>query len=113
MSEEKNYPSLIQQGKNLANFSWDLLNYIIKNEEKTLFVSDEIYQERYLICKSCDKYDEMENRCTDCGCYVPAKARAILDSCPLGKWSADEKGWEEKFSSIQTDLGLTNPPESD
>ena len=26
-----------------------------------------------------DKYDELENRCKECGCFVPAKAKIILD----------------------------------
>ena len=61
MTEEKKYPSLPQQGKNLAKFTWDLLNYITQNEEKVLFVKDEVYKERVTICRSCDKYDELEN----------------------------------------------------
>ena len=46
MSDEKQYPSLGEQAKNLAKFSWDLLNYITVNQEKVLFVSDEVYKER-------------------------------------------------------------------
>jgi len=113
MSEEKQYPSLVQQGKNLANFTWDLLNYITKNQEKVLFVSDEIYKERTTICKSCNKFDDLENRCMECGCYIPAKAKLILDSCPLEKWGVDSSTWEERFSNIETDMGLTEPPKTE
>ena len=112
MSEEQKYPSLAQQGKNLAGFTWELLNYITKNEEKVLFVSDQVYKKRVNICKSCDKFDELENRCMECGCYVPAKAKIILDSCPLQKWDVDSTNWEEKFSEIQKDLGLDNTQQS-
>jgi hypothetical protein len=110
MSEEKKYPSLAQQGKNLAGFTWELLNYITKNEEKVLFVSDEVYKERVSICRTCDKYDELENRCMECGCYIPGKAKIIIDSCPLEKWNADLNSWEEKFSNIQKDMELDNTP---
>lgn len=110
---EKNYPSLFQQGKNLAGFTWELLNYITKNEEKVLFVSDEVYKERMTTCKSCDKYDELENRCMECGCYVPGKAKIILDSCPLDKWGVDSSGWEEKFANIEKDMGLDKTQESE
>jgi len=109
---DKEYPSLAQQGKNLAEFTWELLNYITKNEDKVLFVSDEVYKERTLICKSCDMYDELENRCRECGCYVPAKAKIILDSCPLNKWGVDSSNWKERFSDIQNDMGLDNTSES-
>jgi hypothetical protein len=103
---EKDYPSLAQQGKNLAKFSWELINYIIQNEEKVLFVNDDVYKERVNTCKSCDRYDEFENGCKECGCYIPAKAKIILDSCPLNKWGADSSSWEEKFSNIQKDMGI-------
>ena len=109
---EKDYPSLIQQGKNLAGFTWELLNYITKNEDKVLFVSDEVYKERVSICRSCDKYDELENRCMECGCYVPTKAKIILDSCPLDKWGVDSSNWEEKFANIEKDMGLDKTQES-
>ncbi len=112
MSEKQDYPSLTEQGKNLAKFTWDLLNYITNNEEKVLFVNDEVYKERMTICKSCDRYDEFENRCRECGCYLPAKAKIILDSCPLNKWDVDASNWDEKFANIQNDMGLTKPPES-
>ena len=113
MSEKQKYPSLAQQGKNLAGFTWELLNYITKNEEKVLFVSDEVYKERMNICRSCKRYDEFENRCMECGCYVPGKAKIILDSCPLQKWDVDSTNWEEKFSEIEKDLGLDKTQESE
>lgn len=108
MEEKNQYPSFLQQGKNLASFSWDLINHILHDENKTLFVSDEVYQERYSICKSCDKFDATQERCTECGCYIPGKAQIILDSCPLQKWSADYKTWEEKFPAIESRMGLSN-----
>jgi len=107
MSEEKKYPSFGEQAKNLANFSWELVKYIHQNHNTTMFVSDEVYKERVNICKSCERFDDLENRCMECGCYVPAKAKMILDSCPLSKWDADEKAWQEKFEKIAEDLDKT------
>lgn len=46
----------------------------------------------------------------ECGCYVPGKAKIILDSCPLEKWGVDSTNWEEKFTDIQKDMGLDNTP---
>ncbi len=104
MSDEKQYPSIGQQAKNLANFSWDLIKYIHENHNTVLFVSDDVYKERTQICKSCERFDDMENKCMECGCYIPGKARIILDSCPLNKWSADENSWQEKFEDITNKL---------
>ena len=109
-SEENQYPSLAQQGKNLAKFSWDLINYIHKHGD-TLFVSDEVYKERMTTYKSCDKYDEFENRCRECGCFLPPKAKVILDSCPLQKWGVDEEEWEKRFQNISKKFD--NPLESE
>lgn len=104
MSEEKPYPSLGEQAKNLANFSWDLIKYIHENHSAVLFTSDDVYKQRTQICKSCDRFDDMENKCMECGCYIPGKARIILDSCPLNKWTADENSWQEKFEQITEKL---------
>ena len=103
MSEELESPNLVEKGKNLAKFSWDLIKYLGNNQE-TLFASDEIYAERINICKSCDKYIELENQCAECGCYIPMKAKIVLDSCPLEKWTANSDGWDDKFNAIMKDM---------
>ncbi len=103
MSEELESPNLVEKGKNLAKFSWDLIKYLGNNQE-TLFASDEIYAERIGICKSCDKYMELENQCSECGCYIPMKAKIVLDSCPLEKWTANSEGWDDKFNAIMKDM---------
>lgn len=104
MSEEKQYPSVGEQAKNLAKFSWDLIKYIHESNRKPLLVSDELYKERTSVCKGCDKFDDLENKCMECGCYIPAKARIILDSCPLNKWRDLSNEWEETFNNFVDDL---------
>jgi len=104
MSDEKKYPSLGQQAKNLAKFSWDLIQYLNENNLSPLTVSDETYKERTTICKSCNKFDDLETKCMECGCYIPAKARVIIDSCPLNKWADISDQWEEMFEDILNDL---------
>lgn len=106
--EKKDYPSIGQQAKNLSQYTWDLLNYVGQNQPKALFVSDEVYAERINICKSCDRYDESENRCRECGCFLAAKAKIILQGCPLNKWSADQKGWDDKFGDLLQDIENSN-----
>ena len=108
MSDDLQSPSMMEKGKNLAKFSWKLINYIQQNHEKVLVVEDETYKERIMVCRDCDKYREVQNECAECGCYLPAKARIILDSCPLGKWGAKEDDWDEKFNNIMEEIDSQN-----
>ena len=41
----------------------------------------------------------------------PQKAKIILDSCPLNKWTIDQSDWEERFEAIQK--GLDNDSKSE
>ena len=56
-----------------------------------------------MTCRSCDQYQEVENQCAECGCYIPAKAKIVLDSCPLGKWKVETDDWNKKFDNIIED----------
>lgn len=107
MKESNNYPSLLQQGKNLAKFSWKFIKYLQENGDESLIVSDEIYNDRLETCKSCPKYDKEQSRCYECGCFLLAKAKFILEDCPLNKWtSINEEDWEASFNNIINDIDI-------
>jgi len=96
--------SFSEKAQNLAKFSWDLVKHLHKTQGQNLTVSDEVYAERVTICKGCPEYLELQNECRNCGCYIPMKAKIILDSCPLGKWTEDKEGWEKSFERIVEEL---------
>ena len=77
--EQPQYPSLIQQAKNLAQFTSDVVNDPNK-------VDDAVYEQRLDVCKSCNFYDVEQNRCMQCGCWLNYKARYSAGQCPIGKW---------------------------
>jgi len=77
--EQPQYPSLIQQAKNLAQFTSDVVNDPNK-------VDDAVYEQRLDVCKSCNFYDVEQNRCMQCGCWLKYKARYSAGQCPIGKW---------------------------
>lgn len=115
MSEKNDYSSLSKQGENLAKFVWDVMQEAFNGNNESLMLSDEIYNERIEICKSCQYYDdslvdpnnpeEKIIRCMSCGCWLKAKARWSLDSCPIGKWSANSDTFiKEKFEELMKDL---------
>ncbi len=105
---EKQYPSLPEQGKNLAKFSFDL----IKNALQTgaLIVSAEVQAQRLEICKSCEWYDDTQTKCKHCGCYLPAKVSFALDSCPVQKWTENEETWmNENFDKVMDNIENQTP----
>jgi len=97
---EKQYPSLPEQGKNLAKFSFDL----IKNALQTgaLIVSAEVQAQRLEICKSCEWYDDNneQSKCKKCGCFVIPKVTFAIDSCPENKWGQNQEIWNQNFDEV-------------
>jgi len=98
------YPSLFEQGKNLSKFALDLVRHIKSTDGKDLMASDDIFQERMNICINCDKHDPGPNRCKECGCFLDVKARLMLDSCPLNKWTESIENWDDKFSGMLKEI---------
>jgi|SRR5690606_36547048 len=76
-------PSFVEQ---VINYGHALVDYAKDGFQD---VSDEIYQERLSICKSCEFYDKEQNKCSQCGCTMAgesgfkSKLRMANQSCPL------------------------------
>ena len=104
MTEE---PSLLQKGINLSQYTWELLKYINDNPGKSLFVSDDVFDQRIEICRECPKFVKDNFMCLECGCPLQQKARMILDACPLEKWDIDKSDWDTRFDRIKE--GIDNP----
>lgn len=47
-----------------------------------------LYNERYPICKRCEKLgkDEIGEFCEVCGCSISPKVRSKYEQCPIDKW---------------------------
>jgi len=58
-----------------------------------MFVTDEVYEERIKICRSCEHLQKKLNveTCKLCGCIMPLKARFRNVRCPDNppKWPDD------------------------
>jgi len=50
------------------------------------FVTNEIYEERMSICRSCVFYFKPTGTCKDCGCFMKIKSRLATMSCSQRKW---------------------------
>jgi len=45
---------------------------------------DDEYMSRLEICGTCSEYKDC--KCSQCGCFMPFKARFQVSICPLNKW---------------------------
>lgn len=55
-------------------------NYLFKSKEH-----EKLAINRMSTCLECDKLTKTK-RCSECGCFMPAKVRTEKSKCPLGKW---------------------------
>jgi len=84
MKEE--FPSLPEQGKNLAKFTFEVVKDVIITPDTPVLLSEEEQQKRLDICKKCEYYSPRQQRCKQCGCYMKHKVRFSASTCPIQKW---------------------------
>lgn len=53
--------------------------------KKTLIYNQDIINERWEICKSCEFFTE-SNTCSICKCMMKTKVKFSVASCPKNKW---------------------------
>lgn len=53
-------------------------------------VEDDVRENRYNICKSCDEFDKNFKICKVCSCIMPVKVVWTDSECPTGKWSKEK-----------------------
>ena len=68
-------------------------------------VSDEVYEKRLNICRSCEHFDAQLTKCNHCGCLLNIKARWPTEACPIKKWLAETPG---RFTKIPQEV-LSDP----
>lgn len=72
-------PNLLQKVQSFGNAVIEHAKDGFKN------VSDEIYEERMSICKSCEHFTEQQT-CKLCTCRMQTKCQWASSECPLKKW---------------------------
>lgn len=61
---------------------WDLLNPFVK------YVPEEVYDNRYEICKNCEFFIKVTKQCNKCMCFMKLKCAYSHAYCPENKWEA-------------------------
>ena len=55
--------------------------------DKIKLIKNTIQEEdRVNACKKCDQYSSKIKVCLQCGCFIPAKVKLTMATCPLDKW---------------------------
>lgn len=50
------------------------------------YAEEDVAKERLSICKECPELIKLTSQCKQCGCFMSAKTKLKVASCPLGKW---------------------------
>lgn len=80
-------PGLFKRGRNLAKAVAKAGAAAISGD--TVFCRKLDAEQRVLICEACELFDGSDRTCSDCGCFVDAKAKIQTESCPMAKWPGD------------------------
>lgn len=56
------------------------------NRPSNVFVSTELKDKRYEICKKCEHFIKTFKGCKKCGCLIPAKIQFTVNTCPINNW---------------------------
>lgn len=86
--EKKEYPSIYQMGlnamKSIVEFAKDGLKIVDEEEQGRRMEICSGNQEKGI--PTCEKYDQQQNRCLSCGCFLALKTKISSGGCPIGKW---------------------------
>ena len=68
----------------------------IKEETKATLngvskITKEEAKNRMDICKQCEFFEPILERCKKCGCFLKAKTMFRSQACPIGKWGPEPK----------------------
>ena len=78
---------LTRKLKSLSENITDSVGEIAKG--KPVFCSPEVVSKRLAICKSCPEYIATTSQCRRCGCFMSAKTKLKVASCPINKWARE------------------------
>jgi hypothetical protein len=65
---------------------------IVSGWKNLIWKSPEIEKEALRRIEICSKCPHLKASaiCSQCGCYAPAKARSMVERCPINKWDDGE-----------------------
>ena len=80
----ENFPSYQDMVKNIGSAVVRNMRGALRGEQLRLSKAEK--EKRLEICRGCEHYHMLQDRCKLCGCKMAVKAHLKLESCPAGKW---------------------------
>ena len=68
--------------------------FFLQEANRPFYSSSNCQKERWELCQSCEHFDEPEEGCKYCGCYLPHKIKDPWGDCPLDKWISNDEEWK-------------------
>jgi len=87
-SSDKLRQEVLQKLKGLSETMTDSIGEIAKG--KSIFVEAIIQSNRMATCNACSEFIKSTSQCKKCGCFMSAKTRLKVSSCPIGKWGRED-----------------------
>ena len=87
-------PALLDQGKNLLAAVGRVAVAGAKKlagEDVAILVDATETKRRLAVCSFCPFFSSADKRCSECGCFIEAKARLATEKCPQGCWDNPKK----------------------
>ena len=89
------------KNKELAEFVWKCFIRAYKYQGWAIMLDEKYQEERLDICRGCEQFDKQKFQCKACGCPLASKSLYGHESCPLDKWTDDNRTFvNEKFEHM-------------
>lgn len=82
--DPKQYPDFWDQVKGFKEFVSEVGQTVVSGS--TVFVSEELIENRLNICSECNQFNPTSKRCYLCGCFMEHKAKFKDAECPMNMW---------------------------
>lgn len=86
-NSDKLKQEVLSKLKGLSETVTDSIGQIAKG--KNVFVEATVQTNRMAICQSCPEFNASTTQCKKCGCFMSAKTRLKVATCPVNKWGKD------------------------
>ncbi len=85
--QSSNKPIMPSTGQMIRNFGQSVSRNISSVARGNELRMEPVEAEKRLdICKGCEFFDSLSQRCSKCGCYLSVKTYLKAEHCPINKW---------------------------